>query len=304
MSVNTQKELVQFLKKHLVQESKFYNLKADELFLDALTERWGSEENMMESHRIALLKSIHSKNIEELNVLDMAAGCGSYVLQSLKQGFNTYGVEPESWKHELIDMKFDVYDLDPAWRSQIRNGVGEHLPFEKAFFDVVDSWQTFEHVNDVDKCFSEIYRVLNSNGIAIVRAPSYMTFYEGHYKLPWLPMMPASLAKVYLKLLKRPLEGLQTFSNICFESLRRSAQSVGFSVINLNKLMYVNHLSKKFRMKKTKFIVPVFEMIYYTKNVLLNFKNVFRTERYIHILLVKKGADPGILKDSHKRPYL
>ncbi len=42
---------------------------------------------------------------------------------------------------------------------------GRDLPFEDSSFDCVWSWQALEHVEDIEKSFSEINRVLRPNGV-------------------------------------------------------------------------------------------------------------------------------------------
>lgn len=68
------------------------------------------------------------------------------------------------------------------------------------FFDAITSWQTLEHVQDVEKCISEMIRVLKIGGIIHIHCPDYKSTYEGHYRIAWFPMFPKKLAKIYLKL--------------------------------------------------------------------------------------------------------
>lgn len=145
-------------------------------------------------------------------VLDMAAGCGTFVLYGLHHGRNVVGVEPEEWKREYYGYKIAAAGYPQAWLDRIVEGVGEELPFEDGSFDLVTTYQTLEHVSDVRLCLSEMLRVLRPGGVLHVRAPDYGCFYEPHYRLPFLPRMNRRLAKMYLNWLGRPVDGLRTLN--------------------------------------------------------------------------------------------
>jgi ubiquinone/menaquinone biosynthesis C-methylase UbiE len=153
-----------------------------------LLTRWSDDSVYNEKHRFDQIERL-IPNAKSKKILDMAAGCGSFVIQGLRNGWDTYGVELEDWKHELIDAKFTENDYPREWRNHIKQGVGEKIPYDSETFDLVDSWQTIEHVQNEKQCMSELYRVLKKGGCGILRGPSYMCFFEGHYFMFWLPMM-------------------------------------------------------------------------------------------------------------------
>ena len=125
---------------------------------DELLVRWGDDSVFSEKNRFDLIEKL-IPDAKSKKILDMAAGCGSFVLQGLRNGWDTYGVEPEDWKHELIDIKFEENDYPAEWRDRIKCGIGEKLPFEDETFDIFDSWQTIEHVQNERDCMFEFYRV-------------------------------------------------------------------------------------------------------------------------------------------------
>src|SRR5262249_45091055 len=67
-----------------------------------------------------------------------------------------------------------------------------------------------EHVGSVQDCLQEMMRVLKPGGHLHIRAPDYRSFFEPHYRLPFLPRMNRRLATAYLRLLGRPALGLTT----------------------------------------------------------------------------------------------
>ena len=95
---------------------------------DELLVRWGDDSVFSEKSRFDLIERL-IPDAESKKILDMAAGCGSFVLQGLRNGWNTYGVEPEDWKHELIDIKFEENDYPAEWRDRIKKGIGRKIAF-------------------------------------------------------------------------------------------------------------------------------------------------------------------------------
>lgn len=201
-------EVKEYLKKHIDQEALNYFYTLEEYpksVYDNLLIRWGDDSVFSEKQRFDLLEKMIT-NAKEKKILDMAGGCGSFVLQGLRAGWNTYGVEPEDWKQELLDLKFKANDYPKEWRERIVQGVGEKLPFEDESFDAFDSWQTIEHVANEKDCIFELYRVLKKGGSGILRGPDYISFFEGHYRMFWFPMMgKGRIARTYLKMRGRPL---------------------------------------------------------------------------------------------------
>ena len=64
---------------------------------------------------------------------------------------------------------------------------------------MVTTYQTLEHVNDVQKCLEECLRVTKIGGGIHIICPDYRSTFEGHYLLPWLPLLPLKIAKTYAK---------------------------------------------------------------------------------------------------------
>ena len=113
-----------------------------------------------------------------------------------------------------------------AWRDRVVEAVGEELPFPDACFDLVTTYQTLEHVRDVNQCLSEMLRVLKPGGVLYARAPDYNSFFEPHYRLPFLPRMNRRVAAAYLKALGRPVEGLNTLNWVTGRGVRRAIQKL------------------------------------------------------------------------------
>ncbi len=103
-------------------------------------------------------------------ILDMASGCGTFLLYGLKRGRDVIGIEPEPWKLRYFRRKVELSGYPSAYLSRLVPAVGERLPFADASFDLVTTFQTLEHVADVGSCISEMLRVLRPGGVLYLRA--------------------------------------------------------------------------------------------------------------------------------------
>ena len=156
--------------------------------------------------------SIRLRRPEVGRVLDMAAGCGTFMLHGLRNGYDVTGVEPEAWKRTYYERKVALSGYPAHFTGRMIGSVGEALPFEDESFDLVTTFQTLEHVADVGRCIAEMVRVLRLGGVLYLRAPDYRCFFEPHYRLPFLPTMRRDWAERYLRLLGRPVAGLHTLN--------------------------------------------------------------------------------------------
>lgn len=280
----------EFLYEKIHAEILFYNYSIDSDIKETvgkIINRWSDDSLFSEKQRFENLEQ-HFPNLKEKRILDMAAGCGSFVLQGLIKGYNTYGVEPEDWKQELIDIKFLENKYSNGWRNRLLKGYGEKLPYEDSFFDVFDSWQTFEHVQNVQFCLNELYRVTKKKGGGIIHCPSYATFFEAHYRIFWFPMMgDSAFSRAYLKFKNRPTEGLKTFVPINKKKLITAAKIAGFEVINIKKQNIYTVAKRKIPFLQKgifKWLLPIIYLAWSTKIGITKFGV---QERNIHLKLTK-----------------
>ena len=104
------------------------------------------------------LSLIDSPN--NLNVLDIGCGGGLLAEEFAKIGANVTGVDSSEVSIKIAREHAQENDLDIKYLV----GNAEELPLDDKF-DVVVCADVFEHVDDIEKCISEISRVLKSGGI-------------------------------------------------------------------------------------------------------------------------------------------
>lgn len=282
-----------FLKEKLIEEVLLYYNNINDLdskTFEAILTRWSDDSKMLENHRYDLINRLIPK-AKELKILDMAAGCGSFVIQGLINGYDTYGIEPEEWKQNLIDIKFKENNYPKEWRNRIKKAVGENIPFEDETFDLFDSWQTIEHVCDEEKCLSELYRILKKGGCGILRGPDYICFNEGHYRIFWFPLLNpnSKFAKWYVgKIRKRPLGGLSTFHPVNPFKIRKYAKNLGFEIIDIKRKQIYDAAKRRMPILNKKIFLPILFFIYEFWDLFKFLKKGGIGQATISYLLIKK----------------
>lgn len=269
----------EILYKNFKAEKEEYFGDNDERHLSYVCDAWMNDESNSK-HRYDLMKLIiGDEKLKKSRILDMSSGCGTFVFYGLMNGYDVCGIEPEKWKHEFNFLKAKEKGYPDIWMQRFCIGVGEYLPFNNETFDIISTYQTLEHVQSHKKCFSEFKRVLKRGGYLFIQSPDYTSFFEGHYRIPMLPLMNKSFFKTYLRILKKPTRGLDTINYI-------------------TKKMVYNHLINDYEIQDTSFYQiksHIYNKIKISSNILTytyliysQIKNIFRRENSINLIAIKK----------------
>ena len=216
-------------------------------------------------------------------VLDLAAGCGQFMLKALQSGYDAWGVEPEAWKVELIHRKWVAQGQPEQWLDRVVRAFGEQLPFPDNFFGAVSSYQTLEHVQDPDAVLAEMLRVVRPGGGIYLRCPDYRSTYEGHYQLPWLPLFPRPAAKVYLRLMGRPTAGLDTIRYVTQTRIAAALRSI--SADRGWRIDIVDDDHRLFKEAMQRRHIPVFPGAYGLYRARRLWREAFRVERGVNLFI-------------------
>jgi len=224
-------------------------------------------------------------------VLDLAAGMGTAALRGAALGFEMHGVEPDAEKLSLFRRRVATLALagfpeGTARMPRMARAVGERLPYKNDVFDAVTSYQTLEHVQDVEAVLAEMLRVVRPGGVLHLRCPDYRGTFEGHYLLPWLPLLPAPLARLYLRLRGRPSTGYAGLTYTTRPGLVRglkeaaSRAGIEIEVTDLERERIGARLRDK-GLPSSGFLVTLAEFALYLKRA-------FRAETQINLCVFKR----------------
>jgi len=254
-------ETMDFLKENITKDSATYFGFKDAILIDRIADNWFHDKQNYDG-RWTIIK----EKVPQIGkVLDMAAGCGTFMLFGLQQGYDVWGVEPDIWKREYFRKKI-ISSNYPLWFSdRLIDGVGEALPFNAENFDIITTYQTLEHVQDVGKSIEEMLRVLRKGGVLYIKAPDYNCFFEPHYRIPFFPVMNKKLAYIYLKIIGRPTKGLETLNWTTKDEIIRKLNSI--CKIHIEDF---DDLRRCYRKEKIKKLLPCF----FNKDVILYFLNL------------------------------
>ena len=160
-----------------------------------------------------------------MDVLDLGAGLGAMSEELVLNGAHVTALEPgEAWG-SLTRRRAERHN----GHFRLLSAFGESIPLPDKSVDLIVSLQVLEHVNDPDQVLSEAFRVLRPGGHFYLACENYLAFQEAHYRVPWFPLLPKSIGKLYLRALGRSpkfLEEAVTYTT--FPGVVRSCRRLGF----------------------------------------------------------------------------
>jgi ubiquinone/menaquinone biosynthesis C-methylase UbiE len=177
-------------------------------------------------------------------ILDLGSGIGNFVVACRKRGLRAYGVEPDRVGKgaKLRSLQIARQRLkSPAFAA----ATGEQLPFRDATFDLVAVDQVLEHVDDQNRVVREAFRVLKPGGAMYVACPNYLRFYEPHYKLWFVPLLPKFLGSPYLRLRRRDPVLLNQLTYTTNWRVRKLLSRLNCRLLDLNSEDVSRSLAKK-----------------------------------------------------------
>ncbi len=120
-------------------------------------------------------------------ILEIGCGIGSVVFELSGQGYDITGTD--------ISGEAIAYGLKKYGDIKLQVQPAEDLQFEDETFDVVLSFDLFEHIARVDRHISEVHRVLRKDGFYLFQTPNkyssaiFETMY--HKSLKWRRTHPS-----------------------------------------------------------------------------------------------------------------
>lgn len=121
---------------------------------------------------ILVKKAFQNKPIQGLRILNLGAGTGDDLSILNKYGDN-YVVD--------VDMEALALISDSACVEK-KQADACALPYKDGFFDMVVSFDVFEHIEDDIRAVSEVQRVLKHKGVLVFTVPAFQILYSSHDK--------------------------------------------------------------------------------------------------------------------------
>ena len=117
-----------------------------------------------------LKKYLKQKN--ELKILDAGCGTGMNMIKLSKYG-KVYGID-------ISDEALKFCKINGL--KNVKKASVEKIPFKDNTFDLVTSFEVLYHQNvkDYKKAIIEFHRILNKDGLLILRLPAFNILYGGH----------------------------------------------------------------------------------------------------------------------------
>jgi SAM-dependent methyltransferase len=142
-------------------------------------------------------KHCSGRDISEMVLLDYGASTGLMTAFFAEHFKRVVGVDVDRPALDIAAQRFRSANLSFL---AIDN---ERTTFEEGSFDVVVANQVYNYVENQGEMFTEIHRVLKPGGICFLGARNKYAVIEPLYGLPLLSMLPADLAKLYLRVFRK-----------------------------------------------------------------------------------------------------
>jgi SAM-dependent methyltransferase len=178
------------------------------------------EEERQERGRLDRLRRLLGGEVRG-RILNVGCGTGGFNLVAEESGARAVGVDADPEAIAICALK-----REKAGGAFVR-AAAERLPFPDGTFDVVYCFSAIEHVESVGDSVTEMVRVTRRGGLIYVHTPNAWSWYEGHYKLLWVPFLPASVGRLYLRARGRPSEYLATLRRLTPGAMRRAFARAG-----------------------------------------------------------------------------
>ena len=108
-------------------------------------------------------------------LLDYGAGTGYFARAMQKAGWDVKAIEKSAQARELSEKEFGFTMLPEEALCNMA----------EREFDVVTMWHVMEHIQDPDRMWKELYRILDDTGIAVLALPNCSSYDAGIYKEHW-----------------------------------------------------------------------------------------------------------------------
>jgi SAM-dependent methyltransferase len=193
------------------------------------------------------------------SLLDIGCGTGDFLLEANKQGWYTFGVEPNLNARSLAKQKgLEVYQS--LYEDEL----------QAATFDVITLWHVLEHLPNLEEQITLIKRLLKPNGLLVIAVPNFKSYDAQYYKSYWAAYdVPRHLWH---------------FSKT---SIRKIFEPSGLHVVKIRPMwfdaFYVSMISESYKSASLKFVKGILI------GLISNLSGIASKEFSSHIYLLKEN---------------
>lgn len=188
------------------------------------------------------------------NLLEIGSGEGDFLIYASKnsefkvQGYDVLehaGLDPD----RKTRVKNKLRDAGLSAQNYIWLSKKESLPFKHGTFDTIVSIQTLEHVENVERVFTEIYALLKPGGFALHYFPSAEILIDPHSGVPLAHKFPTKRKVI-----------LSFFSSLGFGKFKLYANKHNYSKNEFVK-EFDNYLTNKCFYRNLNYYMKISEKI-------------------------------------------
>jgi SAM-dependent methyltransferase len=177
-----------------------------------------------EARRLRRMEEAIGRPVRGCRLLNVGCGTGGFNRVAQRAGARVWGLDADGEAVAIAALRGG----GPAVR-----GLAESLPFAAGAFDLVYCYSTLEHVQEPRRALAEMVRVLADDGAIYLHAPHRWSWLEGHYKVFWVPGMPAWATRAYLAGRRRPTAFLATIHPLTLAECRQYLEDAGARIARI-----------------------------------------------------------------------
>nr|MDO8081642.1 class I SAM-dependent methyltransferase [Candidatus Freyarchaeota archaeon] len=136
--------------------------------------------------------------INKLRVLDVGCGSGGVSIAFAKNGAHVVSIDLNKNCTKITKIRA----CEEKVLLDVLNADASNSPFSDEVFDILVCNDVIEHIPDVNKFFSEISRLLKSDGLIFIETPNklspYVIISDPHSGLPFVVLLPKRIADPFV----------------------------------------------------------------------------------------------------------
>ena len=124
------------------------------------------------------MKRLRSIGVRKDSIcLDAGCGIGTFVTAANLAGYNYYGYEIDPLAKNIA---IDMLKANGISTSRIQS-TPDISGFKGKRFDFISSFETVEHVDDLDDYLKKLRKIIKADGRLFIETPNYIIPYEPHF---------------------------------------------------------------------------------------------------------------------------